>query len=113
MTSSLAPKDLLSALASNSWQIPDPIKRQVIFICNAATKIFNRQCGDHIEQGRIPAGPDNSNLLQREDISFVHLVDPLQHRFTYADDRSTFFYSNCKYEKILTDIHNYMSLINQ
>ena len=38
----------------------------------------------------IPAGPDNSTLLQREDIPFVNLVDSLQHRFTYADARRTF-----------------------
>ena len=38
----------------------------------------------------IPAGPDNSTLLQREDIPFVNLVNSLQHRFTYADARRTF-----------------------
>jgi hypothetical protein len=39
----------------------------------------------------IPAGPDNSTLLQREDIPFVNFVDSLQHRFTYADAKRTFF----------------------
>ena len=67
-----------------------PYKKASCFHMHAATKVFNWQCGDHIEQEQIPAGPDNSTLLQREDISFVHLVDSLQHRFTYADDRRTF-----------------------
>jgi hypothetical protein len=67
-----------------------PYKKASYFYMHAATEFLNWQCSDHIKQEQIPGGPDNSTLLQREDISFVHLVDSLQHRFTYDDDKRTF-----------------------
>ncbi|MCH1932826.1 hypothetical protein L9G16_22040, partial [Shewanella sp. A25] len=58
--SSLAPKCLVRAFTNDSWYISDP------------------------------AGPDNNTRWQREDICCVHLMDSLQHKFTYAEDRRAF-----------------------